>query len=143
MNPQTAEKWLTILFRLNALLLTSAFFTIFLPAELMQRTHQWLGLGEMPEDKIVHYLARSCSMLYFVHGLVLGFVSLNMRKYWDVVPLLACLHLVMGVTILGIDLNAGMPWYWTMAEGPGIMIFACALLGLWYQANKNPVDKIE
>jgi hypothetical protein len=138
MKPQTAERWLTILFRLNALLLTSAFLALFLTNSMMQSIHQWLGLGDMPEGPVVEYLARSCSMLYFVHGLVLGYVSLNMRKYRELVPLLAALHLVLGVVVLGIDVQAGMPWYWTLAEGPGIILFACLLLALWFRANQSP-----
>lgn len=135
MKPQTAEKILTILFRLNAILLTSALLTVFLPSSLMHQIHEWLGMGEMPQDEITEYLARSCSMLYTVHGLVLLVVSLNIRKYWNIIPLLAGLHLAMGVFLLGIDIKAGMPWYWTIAEGPGIIIFACALFWFWSKAN--------
>ena len=141
MKPETSEKCLTILFRLNALMLTSAFFTLFLPLETMQRIHGWLGLGDMPEGPLVEYLARSCSMLYFVHGVVLGYVSLNLRKYWELVPLLAVLHLVLGVIVLGIDIKAGMPWYWTLMEGPGIATFALVLLALWYHANQRVVSE--
>jgi hypothetical protein len=31
-----------------------------------------------------------------------------------------------------------MPWYWTLAEGPGIILFACLLLALWFRANQSP-----
>ncbi len=135
MKPQHAEKWLILLFRLNALLLTTACLTLFFPNPLMHRIHRVLGLGEMPPGPIVEYLARSCSMLYFVHGLVLGYVSWQIRKYWELVPLLAGLHLLLGAMVLAVDLKAGMPWYWTAAEGPGIMIFASLLLLLWSRAS--------
>ena len=135
MKPQQAERCLTILFRLNALMLTSAALTAFLPLPWMTEIHARLGLGEMPQGTIVEYLARSCSMLYFIHGLVLAYVSLDIRRYWELVRFLAYLHLVLGVFVFGIDLKSGMPLYWTVAEGPGIMIFACLLLWCWKTAD--------
>ncbi len=151
MKPDKAEKWLTFLFRLNAVLLTSATLTILLPNGVMQSMHQWLGLGDMPgmepandpnpaASPITEYLARSCSMMYAVHGIVLMVVAFNIRKYWDLVPILVGLHLALGATVLGIDLKSGMPWYWTLAEGPGIMVFAVALLWLWKQAGSASND---
>ncbi|MDG2011886.1 MAG: hypothetical protein P8J33_00175 [Pirellulaceae bacterium] len=135
MKPENAARWLTILFRLNALGLTLAAFAAFLPNLWMQQTHAFLGLGEMPKTEVVEYLARSCSMLYFIHGLVLAYVSLDMRKYWDLVGFLALLHLVMGAFVFGIDLKSGMPVYWTVVEGPSIMVFACVLCWLWKRAS--------
>ncbi len=135
MKPQQAERCLTILFRLNAIMLISAAFAVFLPNHWMAEIHARLGLGEMPKPKIVEYLARSCTMLYFIHGLVLGYVSLDMRKYWEFVRFLAILHLLLGAFVFGIDLKSGMPVYWTIAEGPAIMAFACCLLWCWKNAN--------
>ena len=135
MKPENAARWLTILFRLNAVGLMTAALAVFLPNLWMQQTHAVLGLGEMPQAEVVEYLARSCSMLYFIHGLVLGYVSLNMRKYWDLVGFLSLLHLIMGTFVFGIDLKSGMPVYWIVIEGPSIMVFACVMLGLWKRAS--------
>ena len=135
MKPQHAERCLTILFRLNAFMLTSAALAAFLPNRWMIEIHSKLGLGEMTQQTIVEYLARSCSMLYFIHGLVLAYVSLNMRKYWEMVRFLAFLHLLLGAFVLGIDLKSGMPAYWTVAEGGGIMLFSCVLLWCWKIAD--------
>lgn len=138
MKPESAEKFLTVLFRLNAVLLTSAVFAIFLPNAWMQTVHGWLGMGELPQQPITEYLARSCSMLYALHGTILLVVSMNLRKYWDLVPVLIALHLALGITVLVIDLKAGMPWYWTAGEGPGIVVFALVLYWLWKNANSAP-----
>ena len=140
MKPKKAETVLKILFRLNALLLTSAFLTIFLPVAWMRQAHQWLGLGTFPDASITEYLARSCSMMYSVHGLVLLVVSFNLRRYWELIPLLAGVHVLMGALLLGIDIKSGMPWYWTLVEGPGILIFGCALLWLWKMASSDSID---
>jgi len=137
MKPARAEKWLTILFRLNAILLSSAALAIFLPNGWMQTIHQWLGLGQLPEAAITGYLARSCSLLYAMHGVVLLMVSLDMRQNWNLVGCLAILHMVLGVVMLGIDLNVGMPWYWTATEGPGILVFGGFLFWLWKRASSD------
>ena len=146
MNAQKAEKILSWLFRLNAFLLTLAFLTMLMPNEWMNWCHEKLGLGSQAifrvagqqagqVNPIAEYLARSCSMLYGIHGLVLLIVAFNLRKYWQVVPLLIGLHVALGAMVLLIDLKVGMPWYWAAAEGPGIMAFAAILFWLYKKAD--------
>jgi hypothetical protein len=36
----------------------------------------------------------------------------------------------MSVVLLGVDLAAGMPWWWTVSEGPGGVVFGALLFVL-------------
>jgi hypothetical protein len=37
---------------------------------------------------------------------------------------------LMGVVLLGVDLAAGMPWWWSASEGPGGVVFGALLFVL-------------
>ena len=47
-------------------------------------------LAPFPSDTITHYLARSSSIMYAVHGLLLIFVSFDIKRYMPLIKLLAC-----------------------------------------------------
>ncbi len=132
-----SEKLLVLLLRLNAGILCLAIPTLLLPVSTMDQIHRWLGMGALPHQPITEYLARSCSLMYGVHGIVLLLISLKPRKHWSLIGPLALLHVGMGATLLCIDLFAGMPWYWTAVEGGPIMIFGCILFALWIQASRS------
>jgi hypothetical protein len=103
---------------------------------LMQVIHERLGLGEMPQEPIVEYLARSCSMLYAIQGAIVFAISFNPRAHWQLVRLVLFLHVAIGLTLTGIDLKSGLPWYWVSFEGPSIVVAAIFMVWLWYRADK-------
>ena len=37
---------------------------------------------------------------------------------------------MMSLVLIGVDLAAGMPWWWTASEGPGGVVFGALLLVL-------------
>jgi hypothetical protein len=37
---------------------------------------------------------------------------------------------LMSLALLGVDLAAGMPWWWSASEGPGGVVFGAVLLVL-------------
>lgn len=115
---------LTWVLRAHALVLLLALVPIFFPFEWMDKIHGWLGLGELPEARITQYLTRSLSLVYALHGAVCLALTMNMKKYLPFIQLVAGFHFVFGGLSLAIDLNAGMPWFWTIGEGPMIMLFA-------------------
>jgi hypothetical protein len=96
--------------------------------------HRWLGLGEFPDAQITIYLARSTSLLYAMHGAVMFYVAWNYDRCQPLVPLLGLLHVVLGATMIGVDLNAGMPLYWTAGEGLPIALTGGAILLLHRRA---------
>ena len=94
-----------------------AWVPIFFPVELMQRCHEMLGLGAFPVQPITIYLARSTSLLYFVHGVVTVYVGWHVDRLWPMVRVLGILHLIIGLLMVYVDLSAGMPMFWTLGEG--------------------------
>jgi hypothetical protein len=113
---------LTILLRLVGGVELCAIPFIFFPLPWMDSVHdRLLGLSSLPDRPIVEYLTRSLSALYAVHGAVVMSISFNIERYRPLVRFLGYLHLLLGLTILGIDLAAGLPWWWVAMEGPGIV----------------------
>lgn len=131
------KKWLRILLAVIGCGLLVATIPIFFPASLMATIHGWLGLGEFPDQPITIYLARSTSLLYAVHGALMLIVSLDLDRYWPLVPVFGWLHVVIGAMMLAIDLTTPMPWYWTAVEGVPIAIAGLVIILLYQSANRT------
>ncbi len=127
---ESAERWLAILLRIAGGVMLLAFGAVVMPAEWMAANHRWLGLGEFPASPLVDYLTRSASVLYGIHGGLYLVVAGDVRRYAGVLAYLAATAVLFGVLMLGIDLHAGMPWYWTFSEGPSVLAFGALLLVL-------------
>ncbi|MCH2181159.1 MAG: hypothetical protein MK108_04055 [Mariniblastus sp.] len=129
------EIWLRRLVWLNGAFLLIATLAVFLPVPVMSRIHELLGLGSFPDSAITVYLARSTSLLYAVHGALTLYVAIQWDLFYRLVPFLALLHVLIGVCLIGIDLAAGMPGYWTWLEGGPIACFGLFLLWLYRRAG--------
>jgi hypothetical protein len=95
-----------------------AFIAVAMPTAWIRLGHQWCGLGDYPDAPIVGYLARSASALYALHGLIIVFMSFDVRRYWSLIRFLASITVAHGLVMYGIDLAVGMPVWWTIVEGP-------------------------
>ena len=126
----SSERWLAILLRFAGGVMLLAFGAIFMPTEWMVANHRRLGLGEFPASPLVEYLTRSVSALYGIHGGLYLVVARDIRRYAGVLAYLAAMNIVFGLLMVGIDLHAGMPWYWILGEGPPVLAFGVLLLGL-------------
>lgn len=114
-----------------------ALLPVFFPAPWIRFLHGELGMGEVPDQPVFWFLARSLSLVYFAHGVMVLAVASDVRRYWPLVRWLALLNIVLGLLLLGIDLSAPMPWFWTAAEGPGIVAGGVLLLILHRQGNNR------
>ena len=119
---------LTLILRIGGVATFSAFFTIFLPVEWMASTHEALGLGTFPRAAVVDYLARSIALLYGFHGVLMLIVSTDPFRYRTIVTFLGIMNVIFGLAILGIDLHAGMPMWWTVGESVSIFITGVVML---------------
>ena len=108
---------------------------VFLPVKTMAQMHSWLGLGEFPDAPITRYLARSTSLLYAVHGVLMLYASFDIKRYWPMIVVFGWLHVAIGLTMLGIDLSASMPLYWTAGEGIPIALAGGLIIYLWKKAG--------
>ena len=113
---------LVFLLRCGAVLTGSAFLALFLPVEWMASTHRWLGLGEFPRAPIVDYLARSVAAFYGFHVVLLFVISTDVVRFRPLVWYVAVMNVLFGVTLLAIDVHAGLPAYWIAFEGPPVIV---------------------
>jgi len=118
---------LQLLLRLAGVITTFAFLAMLLPTDWMASTHERLGLGEFPRSPLVDYLTRSVAALYGFHGALLLLISRDPVKYRTIVQFVAVINVAFGVMMLLIDLHAGMPWWWTVGEGPPIIVFGVVI----------------
>ncbi len=134
------ERSLQILLRVGGVLTLSAFFAIFLPVRWMADTHRWLGLGPFPASPLVDYLTRSASLLYAWHGGFLLLLSTDVRRYRPLILYVGITTAIGGLLLLGIDLHAGMPAYWTLSEGPPVTLIGCILTWLVGRSPSHDAD---
>lgn len=127
MNRQ--EKILILVMRLVGGVMLLAWLAVLLPEKWMAQGHRLLQLGDFPASTLVDYLTRSISALYGIHGGLLIVLATDVRRFAKVIRYAATMNLIFGATVFAIDLHAGMPWFWTLGEGPPIA--AVAALMLW------------
>lgn len=114
----------------------------------MASTHRWLGLGEFPQAPITLYLARSACVLYGMHGVLLLVIARDVTRHASLVTAVGVLHTVMGAAMFVVDLTAGMPWYWTVLEGPpvaagGLVVLVLQRLSLESRGVSQTGDAID
>ena len=96
-----------------------ALVPVVMPWSWMAATHRWLGLGEMPTGPVVEYLARSLSAFYALVGALCLVMVSDLDRYRPLVRFFGVCLALLGMVFTGVDLAAGMPWWWTALEGPG------------------------
>ena len=116
--------------RLSAVLLLVALIPAVMPFAWMKDIHRLLGMGELPEGPIMSYLTRSLSAMYALHGALVFFVSLDVRRYLPLVKFIAILGIMFGVGMLVLDLAVAMPPLWIAGEGPFIIVLGGVMLRL-------------
>jgi hypothetical protein len=131
--------WIKVLLRVMGTVTAMAFLATVMPAEWMAAVHERLGLGAFPRSPVVDYLARSIAGLYGFHGVLLLLVSSDPVRYRAIVNYIGILNVTFGAMLIGIDLFASMPWWWTAWEGPSIIPFGILLLLL----NRSKVRSVQ
>jgi hypothetical protein len=129
-EPTVHHRLLVALLRLGGGVTAAAFLAVLLPRDWMAATHQWLGLGEFPRVAVVDYLTRSVAALYGFHGVLLLLVSRNPAQHRSIVRYIGLMNVFFGLLLVLIDLHAGMPAFWTLAEGPPVVAFGVLVLYL-------------
>src|SRR5262249_54273904 len=114
-----------------------ALVPVFMPMSWMAATHRWLGLGEMPTAPVVEYLARSLSAFYALVGALCLAVTADLGRYRPLVRWLGVAFVLMSVILLGVDLAAGMPWWWSATEGPGGVVLGALMFVLAHPASSK------
>lgn len=136
MSMNRADRAAVVLLRIVGLTGLCALGAVVMPYAWMNAVHQWLGLGELPDQTIVGYLSRSLSAFYAVFGLVLLFAAADLERYRPLARFLAQLLILLGAVFLVVDAVEGMPWWWTASEGP--FRLTSGLLILWLTGTATP-----
>jgi hypothetical protein len=125
MNHRRLELWLL---RVMGSVELGAFVAVVMPRAWMESAHEWLGMGAMPEGAVVDFTIRQASFTYGLHGILLWLLSLDIERYRPLVVFTGVSYAVAGPVFLAIDVSAGLPLFWSIAEGPGCFFFGVALL---------------
>lgn len=125
-----SERGMTLLLRVMAGVEFLALLAVFMPHAWMDYCHNAMELGTLPRMPIVVYLTRSVSLLYVLQAGMLLLLSRDVRRYRDLVVYFALALVAFGGVSLWIDLTAGLPWYWVVAEGPMLIVLGLVALGL-------------
>jgi hypothetical protein len=127
LSDATRARTIVFLLRLSGTIMVTAFLAILLPVDWMAATHRWLGLGQFPESPIVDYLARTIAALYGFHGVLLLILATDPVRYRQIVSYVVVMNVLFGSIVIGVDVHAGLPLFWTMSEGPPIVMFGLVL----------------
>ena len=125
-----SDRALVILLRFVGLTALFALVAVVMPVSWMAAAHRWLGLGEMPTAPVEEYLARSVSAFYAVMGALCLVLTTDLERYRPLVRFLGVAFALMSLVLLGVDVAAGMPWWWSASEGPGGVVFGALLFVL-------------
>jgi hypothetical protein len=109
---------------------------VFVPWTWMNAIHEGLlGMGRLPDQPIVGYLARSTSAFYAMMGGLFVLMSFDVQRYRPAIGYLLGVSVAFGVVIFGVDIAEGMPLYWRAAEGPMVVILSALMLWLWRRSS--------
>jgi hypothetical protein len=94
----------------------------------MNAIHHWLGIGELPTELIVGYLARSVSAFYTMFGGLLWVVSFDLSRHRLVLCYIGAAVVFFGIILFIVDLREGIPLWRSLGEGPIDTAFGVILL---------------
>ena len=105
------------------------------PEAWMVAIHTRLEMGALPDAPVVGYLARSTSAFYAMWGGLLWVISFDLDRHRVVIRYLAWTLGLFGIVLLGVDWTEGMPWSWTLSEGPLVVATGGVV---WWLENQLP-----
>lgn len=104
-----------------------ALVAVVIPYAWMDATHRWLGLGRLPSEPVVGYLARSVSAFYALLGGLLWVMSFDLPRHRTALCYLGIAFVIFGAALIGIDWAEGLPLFWRAGEGPWVMLIGAAI----------------
>jgi hypothetical protein len=129
------DRLLVFLLRLIGLLAVGAVVPVFMPFSWMGRVHQFLGLGELPHDPIVEYLARSLSAFYAFFGALCLWLAADLDRHRLTVRFVCLSLAALGACVTWIDMASGLPNWWIVVDGPPAFLLG---LGMHRLATLSP-----
>jgi hypothetical protein len=118
-------KWFLRIIGTSAL---TALVFVAAPYSWMDGIHQWLGLGKLPSEPVVGYLARSTSAFYALQGGLMWLISFDLRRYRPVLLYVGAATMFFGLALGIVDRAVGLPRWWWLWEGLGDGFFGLFIL---------------
>jgi hypothetical protein len=118
---------LKVLLRVCGSICLLALVPAMMPAGWIASTHAALGFSGDTAAPVFQYMARSLSLVYALIGGGMWLLSTDIQRFRPLIRYAAFGYVVLGTMLLGIDLRAGMPLYWVLAEGPLLMLVGAAI----------------
>ncbi|MDA1163717.1 MAG: hypothetical protein O3B13_11500 [Planctomycetota bacterium] len=112
-----------------------AIVVVFLPDVWLEWAHEAIGLGGLPQGRIVGYLARSTSLLYGIHGALLLILGSDVSRYRPLIRWYGIVIVGAGVLLVGVDIAESMPLWWTVSEGIAVIGIGAVILTLCQDAG--------
>ncbi len=134
----TSEQTLKLILRLMGSSSLLALIFVAAPYTWMESIHSTLGMGQLPDQPVVGYLARSTSAFYALLGGLFWVVSFDLGRHRRVLIYLGAAISSLGVVLLVVDWSEGMPPFWKNWEGPFVMAFGLAILFLSRGVRPRP-----
>ncbi len=106
-----------------------ALVPVIVPMPWLIRSAKLMNL-ELDAAPLTNYLARQLSLWYALFGGLLLFLARDIQRYRPLLHALGYLLFCFGATLLAIDYTAGMPLWWTVIEGPRVMVASAILIWL-------------
>jgi len=131
-NTVSKETIQKVLLRLAGMIEMLAFIAVVMPRSWMEISHEWLGLGQMPQGPVLMFLIRQASYTYGMHGISLWVLSLDVKRFRPLIILNGIAYLLAAPVFAAIDYTAGMPLWWTIGDcvgcgGLGVVLLWCSL----------------
>ena len=112
------------------------------PYSWMDSIHQSIGLGTLPDNPVVGYLARATSAFYAFLGGLLWFISFDLKRYAPLFIYLGGAIVLFGVAMTIVDWAEGLPLFWKWMEGPADLMIGIILIvaGIKIRRQKLKTD---
>jgi len=125
------ERFLKQFLRIIGMAGLLALGAVVMPYSWMNAIHERLGMGPLPSEPIVGYLARSTSAFYAMFGGLMWVASFDLYRNRTVLCYLGAATVFFGVMLLIVDIAEGMPLHWILCEGPvntafGVYVFVAS-----------------
>ena len=124
----TSEQTLKFVLRLVGTISVFALVFVAAPDRWMESVHSTLGMGELPDTPVVGYLARSTSAFYALLGGMFWVTSFDLARHRQILIYLGATLTSFGLGLLIVDWVEGMPFFWTLVEGPFVTSFGISIL---------------
>ena len=131
----TRQNLLVWLLRLAGAVEMLAFVSVVMPRSWMEISHEWLGMGTMPEGPLVMFMIRQASYAYGMHGIMLWILSSDVARFRPLVVFNGIAFLLAAPVFFLIDYLTGIPLWWAIFDA-----LACGLIGVGLLLLTREVD---